>query len=471
METEEFDDEIRGKLLDVSLQKAKESEVDTIFRFVVGVEKDANRSSATFLFVYGLVATMLITSIGYIKYHRGDIKDKLTINLQEKRSKSSNRLKRNGQRLVSANSGFSTKISPLQTGPVATNTSIPVIEAKRIHFNNTTHRNPQSIALSLLNVSGPPTHTYQEAFANINFVPTWQWALNREFLPVGYDSNIDTQKHNALMLAFIPARQQPSNLVAVPAGYDSEQYHRDQTNHSFMSDSINIEENKDLFTPASEPNTVGEIPPADRYGEIVEPSKRVSSPNINVGIALDAIKEQIGSSLIAEISLGKKWSVQTGLNWTRVKGARYHTAEQFTQQTGVNFRNLYEPSVDKEIELLNIKQSYQILRVPIILTYRHRITSNWAFIVGAGTKFNVYSSGKTHYEFQKLNTSLGKKVHRSTVDGPVLNSVSAMAGVERTWNRIHVRVTPTLGCGLRTADYEKKDLSLGAKIQLLYSIN
>lgn len=471
METEEFDNEIRNKLLVDSLQKAKESEVDTIFRFVVGVEKDANRSSATFLFVYGLVAAMLITSIGYIKYHRVDVNDKFTVNQQEKRSKSSSRLKRNGQGLVSPNSDFNTKISPLQTGTVATNSPIPVIEAKRIHFNNTTHRYPQSSALFSVIVSGPPTQAYQKAFANIGFAPAWERALNREFLPVGYDSTIDTQKQNALMLAFIPARQQLSKLVAVPAGYDSEQYHRDQTNHSFMSDSIHIGENKDLFTPAAEANTVGEIPSTNRYGEIVEPSKGLSNPKIGVGIALDAIKDQIGSSLIAEINLGKKWSVQTGLNWTRVKGARYHTAEQFTQQTGVNFRNLYEPSVDKEIELLNIKQSYQILRVPIIMTYRHRIASNWAFIVGAGTKFNVYSSGKTHYEFQKLNTSLGKKVHRSTVDGPVLNSVSAMAGVERTWNRIHVRVTPTLGCGLRTADYEKKDLSLGAKIQVLYSIN
>ncbi|MEO6687182.1 MAG: hypothetical protein ABIN24_14525, partial [Dyadobacter sp.] len=109
------------------------------------------------------------------------------------------------------------------------------------------------------------------------------------------------------------------------------------------------------------------------------------------GGSLEAGNNQFGASLLGELRITPKWSFQTGFRWMQVSGDGYFSAEQYSQRTGRDFRALYAPYVAQNVDLLNIEQNYQLLQIPLTVAYHYQMLPNWTIRFGLGTDLSIYA--------------------------------------------------------------------------------
>ncbi|TDE13247.1 MULTISPECIES: hypothetical protein [Dyadobacter] len=189
-----------------------------------------------------------------------------------------------------------------------------------------------------------------------------------------------------------------------------------------------------------------------------------------VGGSFDAGNSQVGGSLLGELRVTPKWSFQTGVRWTQLTGDTYYTAEQYSQQTGSDFRTLYAPYVAQNVDLLNIEQNYQLVQIPLTIAYHYQIFPNWAIRFGLGTDLSVYSQKLIRFDYKENSQSFDQGEYNAKLAVKPFNDLTINAGLERRWNNFLFRVSPYLTPQLRRTEYSKEDLSWGARVQVLYKL-
>ncbi|WP_031530307.1 hypothetical protein [Dyadobacter crusticola] len=190
-----------------------------------------------------------------------------------------------------------------------------------------------------------------------------------------------------------------------------------------------------------------------------------------VGGSLDAGYRQVAGSLFGELRITPKWSFQAGARWTEITARSYDTAEQYSLQTGQDFRALYAPYVAQNVDLLNIEQNYQLVQIPLTIAYHYEILPNWALRFGIGTDLSVYSVKDIHFDYKKDSQSFDKGEYNAKLAVKPFNDITINLGLERRSNKFLFRVSPYVSPQLRKTEFFSKDLSWGARVQALYKLN
>jgi hypothetical protein len=189
-----------------------------------------------------------------------------------------------------------------------------------------------------------------------------------------------------------------------------------------------------------------------------------------VGGSLDAGSGQVAGSLLGELRITPKWSFQTGARWTEITGDSYDTAEQFGQNTGLDFRALYAPHVAQNVDVLNIEQNYQLVQIPLTIAYHYEIHPNWALRFGIGTDLSVYAEKDIHFNYKKDSQSFDKGEYNAKLAVKPFNDITINLGLERRSNKFLFRVSPYLSPQLNKTEFSKKGLLWGARAQILYKL-
>jgi hypothetical protein len=178
----------------------------------------------------------------------------------------------------------------------------------------------------------------------------------------------------------------------------------------------------------------------------------------------------VAGSLFGELRITPKWSFQAGARWTEIT-ENYDTAEQYNQQTGQDFRTLYAPYVAQNADLLNVEQNYQLVQIPLTIAYHHKIHPNWALRFGIGTDLSVSAQKDIHFDYKENSQSFDKGEYNAKLAVKPFNDITLNLGLERRSNKFLFRVSPYVSPQLRKTEFSKKDLSWGARVQVLYKFN
>lgn len=436
MKTDDFDTEIRGKLLSIE-HESTDREVERIQRFVSGVERNSAWGSKTFFIIYGLVATVLFSSITYITFCEHDARlGKSIATSGQKRFKPGL-----GQALGNSEKSHADLLKDLTVEQEALKLSTsasgnPAVAYRPMRHTGAKVRNRfASIAEFEAKIQVPKKITYPL----LQLRPLADRLSDSISVATGHGHYLLAVKQGKALRSPAPARRSLSP-VSNPAVTRQAQNSQVQAS----------------------PGSVGEANPIQ--------AMRSGGAVMFAGIEVEAKPGQFGSSLIFEARWGNRWIAQTGAGWTNFSGFFFVNSDQYEQQTGKDFRRIFASGLSDQIEMVNIKQNYHLVRIPLSLTYRLPLKSGWAVFAGGGTNFNLYASCMTQYDFREPNTDAGHARHRLVISTPAVNSLFAVVGIERAWSRKVVRLIPTLGCTLKPAEYEKEDLNLGMKIQVLYKL-
>jgi hypothetical protein len=189
-----------------------------------------------------------------------------------------------------------------------------------------------------------------------------------------------------------------------------------------------------------------------------------------VGASFDGGNSQVGGSVLGEFRINPKWSVQTGVHWSQMEGDNYHTAEQYNQGTGKDFRALYTPYIAQNVELVNIEQNYQLIKIPLMVAYHHEIFPDWALRFALGTEFSVYGQRYINFDYKESRQSLGQGDYNEKVAVKPINDLTLNIGLERSWNRFLFRISPYVTPHFKRTEYTTDDICWGAKGQILFKI-
>lgn len=190
-----------------------------------------------------------------------------------------------------------------------------------------------------------------------------------------------------------------------------------------------------------------------------------------IGVSLDAGYRQVAGSLLGEVRITPKWSFQTGIRWTEITARSYDTAEQYSLQTGQDFRNLYAPYVPKGVDLLNIEQNYQFVQLPFTIAYHYGIGSDWGLRFGLGSDLSIYSVKDIHFDYRENSQSFNKGEYNSKLAVKPFNDITINLGLERRTNKFLFRVSPFVSPQIRKTEFSNGNLLWGARAQVLYKFN
>lgn len=190
-----------------------------------------------------------------------------------------------------------------------------------------------------------------------------------------------------------------------------------------------------------------------------------------IGVSLDAGYRQVAGSLLGELRITPKWSFQTGVRWTEITDRSYDTAEQYSLQTGRDFRSLYAPYVPQGVDLLNIEQNYQLVQIPFTIAYHHGIGSDWGLRFGLGSDLSIYSVKDIHFDYRENSQSFNKGEYNSKLAVKPFNDITVNLGLERRTNKFLFRVSPFVSPQIRKTEFSGGNLSWGARAQVLYKFN
>ena len=209
----------------------------------------------------------------------------------------------------------------------------------------------------------------------------------------------------------------------------------------------------------------------------VRPHRRVSMPTVSmknkgylIGTDFQLTTRQLGGSLLGEMRLNSRWSLQTGLGYARVSGEKFATNNDYHDTHGNDFDRDHLTGLPPGTDLSNIDQHYTILQVPVMIGYFRPISKQWGLRLGFGTGVDVAAWQAYHFETKDKghDDKHSLSLERQTVTP--FNNLNLTVGAERSWKHWLVRVGPLAGWQWQSVGYRPDKLSVGGRLQVFYRL-
>ena len=491
MQTEQFDDAFRKKLLAID-PVTDGNEVDRIHNYVISKGKIPQHFSWTEILLYGLVASSLLGSLtfNYVQ------------NIKNNRLFAAMDSLKNEVAIINPQKPEVTTIVRVDTVYInryAINPLTPAINHKSIHNsqdavvssdepsvvnskNETAEGAGTNPVDSLFVSTAQPIKTTATVDAQTRITdparkkPNGSQTNNKEISEYGTFQNqtkyqaVDKNKNDLLKDNTI-GNSSSENRSLLPTDLDQE-LESGRLLSPVLSEINTTSPTSNILKlpiPKQPEKPIAQITSKPKY--YAQSIKSVlKKMNYFVGGSFDVGNNQIGGSLLGEVHITPKWSVQTGARWNQITGKSYYTAEQFQQQTGNDFRKFYAPYVAQNVELLNIDENYQIVQIPLMIAYHFELIPNWALRLGLGTDISVYTQQHFHFDYKENNLSFDQGEYNAKLPIRSFNNLNASLGLERRWNDFIFRASPYLNTQLRTVGFSSDKLSWGARFQVFYKI-
>ena len=218
-----------------------------------------------------------------------------------------------------------------------------------------------------------------------------------------------------------------------------------------------------------------EVPAAAQKVEKVAQDERLL-PNFGLGLPFRiGIGQQWEGRTKAfgiwnEVLIGKHWSVQTGLSWQKLENQKFYNDRIFRDKTKEDFRKQHAKPLPSNFDIFNIMVETTLLRVPLSLTYRHDLGSDFTYFGGIGTHLNIQAKQRLSFDFKRPTNDFGQEVAQRKVPLSFVNSAHIQAGLEKRWSPIVVQSSASLDTRFKTYPYLRTRTSVGVQVKLLYEL-
>lgn len=485
MKTEQFDDEFRKKLLGLD---PSDEEVERIYHYVSSNGNATAYSSWGKFLIYGLAVLLLAGSLGF-NYVQHTTNKKLLSSLNSlKSSIDSIDIKSSQEQALRVDTVYVTRYieqpttaenrrnlvyTRQSTDPGIQQPSDSPRAGASVENTEFGQADPSGIAPSETGDNGAKSTVRNKAYAGESNTSSGNmpWKNGAYRTTRNEDNGINKAAHN----------QENDLLKAAPAIQNhladiGENSNRTESGRPLLTELSRIGKIylspislklPDLKTPERLSSASKEKP--KYYSESIKSA--LKKMDYYIGVSLDAGYRQVAASLLGELRITPKWSFQTGARWTEITARSYDTAEQYSLQTGKDFRTLYAPYVAQGVDLLNIEQNYELVQIPLTIAYHYGIRPNWGLRFGLGTDLSVYSSKDIHFDYRENTQSFNKGEYNSKLAVKLFNDITINLGLERRTNKLLFRISPYVSPQLQKTEFSSGNFTWGARGQVLYKFN
>jgi hypothetical protein len=125
-----------------------------------------------------------------------------------------------------------------------------------------------------------------------------------------------------------------------------------------------------------------------------------------------------GTGLSAEVLIGKRWSVNVGLEAVKIEGEQFLSDEQFNQKHKQDFRGLYAPAqrVPATADILNINSSLKLVRLPVFMSYRYPFKNDFTLLFSVGSAFDLSVKENISFNFRPNRQDFATETRNETRD-------------------------------------------------------
>jgi hypothetical protein len=186
------------------------------------------------------------------------------------------------------------------------------------------------------------------------------------------------------------------------------------------------------------------------------------------GFGIEKANGQIGGSFIGELFVSKRFSINAGIKSLNIAANHYKDENDFYNKRQEKFNTIYAPNLsDNSLSTVSeISMSYNLIQLPVALSYYQPLKKNYSLLFSAGTDFDLYAKFHVRYELG-YNDGMGE--HENLKYANVFfNNAVLSAGIQKKWNHFNIQLSPFVSPQLKQVDYKKDNLYGGLRVRVFY---
>lgn len=229
-----------------------------------------------------------------------------------------------------------------------------------------------------------------------------------------------------------------------------------------INDSLKNSEQSDqkIAEQKSDSTIVEEIIELDQKIQKAESAMIKAIKNINFKIGLTGNVSGFQSASFGpniEIMLGKRWGINTGLNFYSSEDIKYNAPNEFNKKTGKRFEDVIKPYIEnKQQDIKNIEIHNTQLMVPVNLSFYYPINYKLEIIINSGLNFNLYQKEEVSFEGRKpQESSYLNRFDRQNNSGKI-SSLNYAMGLQYHTGRLYFQLMPSFNYSLESNDFRAR---------------
>jgi hypothetical protein len=192
-----------------------------------------------------------------------------------------------------------------------------------------------------------------------------------------------------------------------------------------------------------------------------------------IGTGLNIGDKFTAYSANTSLLLGKFWSLDLGLSQAKITGPQFYTEDIFKAKTQKDFDswNKNKGAVKPPLappQILDIKTSVSLWRMPISLTYRWPVKDGFSLLMSGGTNLNLSANQQYSYYIKERNGELEEKGGNFDITPSLSNDVVLAAGVEKQWRSLVLQAETYAAPYLQKPTYLTENRNIGIRVKVLY---
>lgn len=194
------------------------------------------------------------------------------------------------------------------------------------------------------------------------------------------------------------------------------------------------------------------------------------------GISANAAKGLVSIGLNSELFFDQRISLKVGAKKLNLTGQNYKTELNFKVINDREFRDKYNVKVPSTKAILNIREDFEILAVPINLSYYQPLENNLFLIGSIGTDLDIRGKKTIEFNYNKApfyvvgapkesEMDLDKLIQKT--EKKAFNNINLSVGAEKRFGKLALQGKIIDQFLVKNIDYRNKN-SIGAELGMYY---
>lgn len=189
---------------------------------------------------------------------------------------------------------------------------------------------------------------------------------------------------------------------------------------------------------------------------------------VRAGVGAGLSAGYVVPSFTAELFIGKRISVSSGLRISYFSTEKYFTDEQFFKRRQEDFRKMHAPKAPPTQEILNISERVHLVQIPVRLNYYQPLQSGFWLVGALGTNLDIYGSKRVKFDLRANRSEFEQVVNIDKFPIVPLNNITFSIGFEKRFGRIVIQASPYWILQTQRLPYKAKNNNFGGDFKLLY---
>lgn len=189
---------------------------------------------------------------------------------------------------------------------------------------------------------------------------------------------------------------------------------------------------------------------------------------VRAGIGAGLSAGYVVPNFTAELFVGKRISVSSGLRISYFSTEKYFTDEQFFKRRQEDFRKMHAPKAPPTQEILNISERVHLVQIPVRLNYYQPLRSGFWLVGAVGTNLDIYGSKRVKFDLRANRSEFEQVVNIDKFPIVPLNNITFSIGLEKRFGRVVIQASPYWILQTQRLPYKMKSNNFGSDFKLLY---